>query len=108
MALRAAWQCHAGPRGAYAAYTYIYNLPMIYSKGIQPSVYRKGIQLSNPLGLINPTCFTNFFPVGLSPTQLFSFQVTWLTEERWIGAALEICASIAWTRGPSILDQARV
>ena len=82
MALRATWQRHAGPRGAYAAYTYTYLFYIVYIMGIQPSVYRKGIQPTNPSGLINPTCFTNVFRVGLSPTQLSSFQATWLTEER--------------------------
>ena len=71
MALGATWQCHAGPRGAYAAYIIIYILHTIYNKGFQPSVYRKGIQPSKPSGLINPTCFTNFFRVGLSPTQFY-------------------------------------
>ena len=108
MARKATWQRHTGPRSAYAAYTYTYILHIIYSKGIQPSVYRKGIQHTNPSGVINPTCFTNFFHVRLSPTQLFSFPATWVTEERWIGGASEIRSSIAWTHGPSILDQARV
>ena len=31
MALRATWQRHAGPRDAYAAYTYIYNLYSLYN-----------------------------------------------------------------------------
>ena len=43
VALRATWQRHLGPRGAYAAYTYIYNLYSLYM-GIQPSVYQTGIQ----------------------------------------------------------------
>ena len=70
VALRATWQLHTGPRGAYAAYIFIL-LHNVYSKGFQPSVYRKGIHLTNPSGLINPTGFTNIFRVGLSPTQLF-------------------------------------
>ena len=72
---------HTGPRSAYAAYTYTYIFSIVYIMGIQPSVYRKGIQPTNLSGLINPTCFTNFFHVGLSPTQLSSFQAMWLTEE---------------------------
>ena len=43
VALKATWQRHAGPGGAYV-YVYIYILHILYSKGIQPSVYRKGIQ----------------------------------------------------------------
>ena len=35
----------ATPRGAYAAYTYIYYLHTLYIMGIQPSVYRKGFQM---------------------------------------------------------------
>ena len=64
MALRATWQRHTGPSGAYAAYIFIllYNL---YSKDLQLSVYRKGIHLTNPSGVINPTGFTNIFRVGL-------------------------------------------
>ena len=31
VALRATWQHHAGPRGAYATYTYIYNLYSLYN-----------------------------------------------------------------------------
>ena len=30
VALRATWQRHAGPRGAYAAYTYMYDLYSLY------------------------------------------------------------------------------
>ena len=81
MALRAMWQRHAGPHGIYAAYTYTYIFNIVYIMGIQPSIYRKGFQPTNPSGLINPTGFTNFFRVGLSPTQLSSFQATSLTEE---------------------------
>ena len=65
--------------------------------GLQPSVDRKGIQPIKPSGLINPTGFTNIFRVGLSPTQLYLFQATWLTEERRSGGAQEIHALIAWT-----------
>ena len=97
MALRATWQRHAGPRGAYAAYTYISLFNIVYIMCIQPFVYRKGFQPINPSGLINPMGFTNFFRVGLSPTQLSSFQATWLTEERPSGRAQKIRASIAWT-----------
>ena len=86
---------HSGPRGsatrAHAAptvYVYLYFIYYIVYK-VQPCVYRKGIQLTNPSDLINPTCFTNFFRVGLSPTQLFSFQATWPLEERWIGRNAE-------------------
>ena len=66
--------------------------------GFQPSVDRKGIQPIKPSGPINPTGFTNIFRVGLSPTQLYLFQATWLMEERRSGGAQEIHASIAWTR----------
>ena len=76
VALRATWQRHAGSRGAYAVCIFIL-LHNLYSKGFQPSVYRKGIHLTNPSGLINPTGFTNIFRVGLSPTQFLNMQVTW-------------------------------
>ena len=88
-----ATEAHAAPM--WRMYSYI--LHILYSKGIQPSVYRKGIQPTNPSGLIKSTCFFNFFCVGVSPTQLFLFQATWLTEERSIGGAFEIRTSIAWT-----------
>ena len=65
----------AVPRGPTqrlrGVFNYLYYLHNLYSKGIQPSVYWKGIHLTKPLGLINPTCFTNFFRVGLSPTEMF-------------------------------------
>ena len=55
---------HSGPRGsttrAHAAHIFIL-LHILYSKGIQSSVYQKGIHLTNPAGVINPT--TNFFCV---------------------------------------------
>ena len=121
VALKATWQRHAGPRGAYAGprcayaapyigsykpdivYTYIYHY--LYSLYNGYSAFRISEGFSNLLNrrvFINPTCFTNFFRVGLSPTQLSSFQATWLTEKRWSGGAQKICASIAWTRGPPI------
>ena len=74
---------------------------------VQPSVYHKRSQPFKPSPIINPSISLNFSRVGLSPTQLFSFQATWLTEERWISGASEIRASIACTRGPPIFDQAR-
>ena len=60
----------AEPRGPTRRLHGIYmNLYILYSlyniMGIQPSVYRKGIQPINPSGLINPTVFTNLFRVGL-------------------------------------------
>ena len=58
--------------------------------GFQPSVDRKGIQPIRSSGLINLTFFTNLFRVGQSPTQLFLFQATWLTEEHWIKIAMKI------------------
>ena len=65
MALRATWQRHAGPRDAYAAYIIIYFIYILYIMGIQPSVYRKGIQPIRSSGVINPTFFFNLFRVGL-------------------------------------------
>ena len=50
---------------------------------------------TNPSGIINLTSFINIFRVGLSPTQLSSFQATWLTEERRSSGAQKIHASIA-------------
>ena len=54
---------HAGPRDAYAEYLYLYSysLHIIYSMGIQPSVYQKGIQPLIPPYLLNrnfPLIFT--------------------------------------------------
>ena len=101
MALGATWQRHAGPCGptrAHAAciYTYIFYLFHIVSiMGFQPSVDRKGIQPINPSGVINSTGLLIFFCVGLSPTQLSSFQAMWLTEERRSGGAQKIRALIA-------------
>ena len=72
MALRATWQRHAGPRGAYAACLYLYLYSLHIVKGIQPSVDRKGIQPIRSSGIINPTVLFNFFHVGLCPTQCFN------------------------------------
>ena len=55
----------AVPRGAYAAYIFISFSYILYIMGIQPSVYRKGIQPIRSSGLINPTFFLNLFRVGL-------------------------------------------
>ena len=41
VALRATWQCHAGPRGVRI---FIFILYTLYSRGIQPCVDRKGIR----------------------------------------------------------------
>ena len=43
-------------------YIYLYTL---YSRGIQPSVFRKGIQPIRSSGVINPTFFFNLFRVRL-------------------------------------------
>ena len=90
MARKATWQRHAGPRGIciylsmlYSIYIYIYIL-YIYNGYSQPCAVRKGIRPFNPSGLINPTDSTNFFRVGLKSHIVFHFQVTWLTEDRWI------------------------
>ena len=68
VALRAMWQHHASPRGAYAAgdvcYLHIYFIYYIVHK-VQPSVYRKGFQPSKPSRLINASIAFNFFCVGL-------------------------------------------
>ena len=46
VALRATWQRHAGPRGAYAAYTLIYSLYSLYNGY---SAFRISEGYSNPL-----------------------------------------------------------
>ena len=94
MELTATWQRHAGPRGTYAAYIFINILHIIYCRGFWLSVDQKGIQTIRSSDLINPTVLLNFFRVGLSSTQLSSFQATWLTEEHRSGGALKIHASI--------------
>ena len=90
---------HSGPRGsatrAHAAYIYFYILHIIYSKGIQPSIYRKGIQPLKPMFLINPSMFFNFFPCGTKVPHSFKMQVTWPLEVRWIVRSAEYRASIA-------------
>ena len=65
---------HSEPRGsatqAHATYIYIFIFIfyIVYSYNIQPSIYRKGIQPTNPSDLINPTGFINFSLVGLIHT----------------------------------------
>ena len=90
-------RAHAGPRSVYITYI-IYLFHIVSIMGFQPSVDRKGIQPINPSGVINSTGLLIFFCVGLSPTQLSSFQAMWLTEERRSGGAQKIRALIAWTR----------
>ena len=57
--------------------------------------------------LINPISSFNFLRVGLSSTEMSLMQVTWPLAMRWIVGALEIHASIAWTRGPLITIKVR-
>ena len=52
-------------RRLHDVFNYLYFIYILYSMGIQPSVYRKGIQPINSSALINPTCFFNVFRVGL-------------------------------------------
>ena len=65
MARKATWQRHADPRSAYVAryILYIYIIHIIY-RDIQPSVARKGIQISLSVGHYKPDGFTYFFPCG--------------------------------------------
>ena len=83
------------PTRRLRVYIFINILHIIYSRGFQLSVDRKGIQSIRSPGVINPTVLLNFFRVGVSPTQLSSFQATWLTEERRSGGAQKIHASIS-------------
>ena len=68
---------HSGPRGnatrAHAAYAFIYlcYIVYIYNGYSQPSVDRKGIRTIKSVGPYKPDGFTDFFRVGLSPTQCF-------------------------------------
>ena len=74
MTLRATWQRHAGPRGAYATCVYIYIVYLFHIvsiMGIQPFVDRKGIQPICSSGLINPTCFTYLFRVGIKSHTIY-------------------------------------
>ena len=71
MALRATWQCHAGPRSTYAAFISIYFIYILFIMGIQPSVYRKGIQPIRSSGVINPTFFFNLFRVRLKSHTIY-------------------------------------
>ena len=79
MALRATWQRHAGPRGAYAAYVYLYILHIPYIMGIQPSVYRKGFQTLITAAPYKCVGFPKLLRVGLKP--LISGKI-----DRWIEA----------------------
>ena len=100
MARKATWQRHAGPRGAYAAYVYIYILHIIYSKGIQPSVYWKGIQPFKPSPIIYPLIFLNLLLVGLNP--LISCKIN-----RWIEARDPSCVDSVDARTTASLITAR-
>ena len=56
-------------RGAF--YIYIVYLYIIYNRGFQLFIDRKGIQPLNPSGIINSTDLTNFFRVGLKSHTVF-------------------------------------
>ena len=71
VARKATRQRHAGPHSAYKEYTYTYILHITYSKGIQPSIYRKPIQHTNPSG-VKADVFHSIFPCGTkSHTDIF-------------------------------------
>ena len=72
--------------------------------GFQRSVDRKGIQPIRSAGVINLTFFLNLFRVGLK-----SHTVLLIAGHVAQGEALDRnrSASIEWTRGPRITDQAR-
>ena len=58
---------YTGPRGAYVATVYIYILFILYSRGIQPSVYRKGIHPLKPSLFIYLLISLTLLRVGLNP-----------------------------------------
>ena len=70
VALRATWQRHAGPRGAYAAYLFIYIYIIYIVRVFSLPYIGRVFKPSNLSGVINPIDFFHFFCVGLSPTQL--------------------------------------
>ena len=109
MALRATWQHHVGLRGAYAAmwrdifiFTYIGYTYIVFR------LSEEDYYLCYVSRLINPFVSFNFLRVGLSSTEFIWMQDTWRRERHWIDVALEIRASITWTRGPPITIKARV
>ena len=98
----------AAPRGPTrrlrGVYIFINILHIIYTRGFQLSVDRKGIQTLNPSGLKNRTGFTNFSRVGLR-----SHTVLLIAGHVAQGERLDRdrSAPIQWTRSPQITDQAR-
>ena len=80
-------------------YIYIVYLYIIYNRGFQLSVARKGIQPLNPSGILNPTDRNNFFRVGLKSHTVFS---TAGHVERGEALDRNRSAPIKWTRGPRI------
>ena len=89
---------HGPTRCLRGVHIFINNIHIIYSRGFQLFVDRKGIQSLNPSGLINPTGFNNFSRVGLihavslNASDVASFRA--LDRDR--------SAPIKWTRGPRI------
>ena len=71
------------PYGGYAAYVYIYILHILYSKGIQPSVYQKGIQTLITAAPYKRVGFPKLTPCGTNP--LISGKI-----DRWIKGAMKI------------------
>ena len=104
VALKATWQRHAGPRGAYATLC-IYLIHTIYKWVFSLAYMGRGIRPFNLSGLINPTDSTNVFRVGLSLTQLFLFQATWLAEEHWIKIAMQTARRCGGHEVHPIFDQ---
>ena len=102
VALRATWQRHAGPRGAYAGYTYTYYLFIYYIyKGSSAFPIWEGLLIILIVGSYKLDDLCYFSPCGTNPHESYLMQVTWRKEKRRIGRGAEHGASIVCTQGLS-------
>ena len=104
VALRATWQRHAGPRGAYAA-LYIFFIIIIitiYSiKFFSLPYIGRGFRTLLIVGSYKPDDLLYSFPCGTNPHESYLMQVTWRKERRRIGRGAERGASIVCAQGSS-------
>ena len=107
MALQATWQRHAGPRGAYAAYTYTYYLCSLYNGY---SAFRISEGFSNPLfvGCYKPIDLLYFILCGTNPHDVLLNAGHVAEGEMSDRVEFDRGASITWTRGPLDHHQAHV
>ena len=102
VAHKATWQRHAGPRGAYVAYTYIYLFHIVNIMGISAFCIAEGYSTHLIIGSYKPDDSVYFFPCGTNPQDVFKMQVTWRQSKCQIVGVLE---SMRRSHGTRTIDQ---